>query len=169
MATRDYFAVFGPGNPATNSGLTPTFITFISSTGAAGTPPAISEPGSKGIYKFSYDASATLISFVMDGFTTGLATPDRYISGVLDPYDTFGVTLNAIGVTLNAIGSPSDSIGTPSVDPTTLFGFLRRAQEFGEGNATYIKASGILNLSSRQNTLIASKTIIDTNTQTTKA
>lgn len=104
MATRDYFAVFGSGAPSTKSGLAPTFITFITTTGANGTPPAISEPGSQGIYKFSYDASATLITFVLDGATTGLDTSDRYIVGVLDPQDTFGVTLNAIGVSAAAVG-----------------------------------------------------------------
>lgn len=214
MATRDYFAVFGSGNPATKTGLAPTFITFVTSSGANGTPPAISEPGAKGIYKFSYDASATLIAFVLDGATTGLATSDRYVVGVLDPQDTFGVTLNAIGLSLTGfantaialgstgvalgttavalgntsvalgttgvaigttalsylggIGTPASAIGSTSVNPTDLFGFLRRAQEFMEGNQTYTKATGALQFYSRGNTLIAQKTVSDTSTQTTK-
>ncbi len=229
MATRNYWAVFGSGAPSTTSGLAPTFISFISSTGAAGTAPAISEPGSKGLYLFAYDASATMIAFVMDGATTGLATSDRYISGVLDPYDTFGVTLNAIGTTLIAqgativafggtltaqgtvlanlgtttlaqgvlitgvgttlvaqgstlvgtgntlltlssyIGSTASSFGSTSVDPTTLFGFLKRAQDLSEGNNTYVKSTGVLSMLSRgSSTLLATKTISDTSSQTTK-
>lgn len=218
MATRDYFAVFGSGAPSTKSGLAPTFITFITTTGANGTPPSISEPGSKGIYKFSYDASATLITFVLDGATTGLATADRYIVGVLDPQDTFGVTLNAIGLSLigfantsialgttavalgttsvalgttsvalgttniafgttnvaigttlmGLFGTPSSAIGFTNVNPVDIFGFLRRAQEFQEGNQNYAKATGILQYTSRGNTMIAQKTISDTATQTTR-
>lgn len=221
MATRDYWAVFGSGAPSTKSGLAPTFITFITATGANGTPPAITEPGSKGLYKFSYDASATMISFVLDGATTGLSTSDRYVVGVLDPQDTFGVTLNAFGVSLNAlsttmiaqgativgigaslnaasvtlggiglslvgiaatltpvatgvaglvtsVGSTASSIGSTSVDPGDIYGFLKRAQEFQEGNQTYTKATGILDYMSRGNTLIAEKTISDTATETTR-
>ncbi len=239
MATRDYFAQFGSGNPASNTGLAPTFIAFITTSGAAGTPPTITEPGSKGLYKWSYDASATLIAFVLDGATTGLATSDRYISGVLDPYDTFGVTLNAIGVTLVAqgstlvgmgttmiaqgstvvaignsltnqgstlvaigntaiateiaqgvtiiamgatlvgygtslaalatlVGTTTDLVGNSSVDPTSVFAFLKRAQEIGEGNETYVKATGALTMYSRGSTLLATKAIADNSTQTTK-
>lgn len=221
MATRDYWAVFGSGAPSTKSGLAPTFITFITSTGANGTPPAITEPGSAGLYKFSYDASATMISFVLDGATTGLDSADRYIVGVLDPQDTFGVTLNAFGVSLGAlsttmiaqgativgigaslnaasvtlggiglslvgiantlapvatdvaglvtsVGTSSSAIGFTNVNPTDIFGFLRRAQEFSEGNQNYAKATGILQYTSRGNTMIAQKTISDTATETTR-
>ncbi len=250
MATRNYWAVFGSGAPSTYSGLAPTFITFVSSSGTNGTPPAITEPGSKGLYLFAFDASATMIAFVMDGATTGLATADRYISGVLDPYDTFGVTLNAIGSALTSqgstltgigssligiggsltsigstqlgngilltnlgttmvaigvtnvaigstqtangilitnlgtttvglgsslsglagfVGTTTSSFGSTSVDPTTLFGFLKRAQETVEGNEVYTKSTGVMTISSRgSSTLLASKTIADTSSQTTK-
>ena len=92
---RDYFFVFGSGNPATNASLTPTFITFANSAGTTFTAPSIAEkPPGSGLYTVNYGATQTM-AFIMDGATTGLATADRYISGVLDPYDQFGITLNA--------------------------------------------------------------------------
>lgn len=223
MATRDYWLRFGSGNPASVSGLAPTFITFIDSSGGNVTPPAITEPGSKGLYKFAFDPTQT-IAFTVDGATTGLAASDRYIAGVLDAQDTFGVTLNAIGVTQVAqgatvvaignsfaalsstftafnssfaavsstlsgmaatlagvgasfgalsalIGDTSSSFGDDASDPTTVFGFLKRAQETAEGNQDYTKASGVLRLFSRGSgttTLIRSLTVSDTATLTTK-
>lgn len=223
MATRDYWLKFGSGNPASTSGLAPTFITFIDSAGGDVTPPAITEPGTKGLYKFAYDPTQT-IAFTCDGATTGLAASDRYIVGVLDAQDTFGVTLNAIGVTQVAqgatvvaignsfaalsttftafnssfaavsstlsgmastlsavgaslgaiaalIGNTSSSFGSSVADPTTIFGFLKRAQETAEGNQDYTKSSGVLRMFSRGSgttTLIQSFTINDTATLTTK-
>ncbi len=201
MAVKNYWAAFGSGAPVTYSGLTPTFISFITTTGVAATAPSISEPGSKGLYFFQYDASATMIAFVLDGATASLATTDRYISGVLDPYDTFGATLNTIGSSLAAyyvgisgfgatligvgsaltslgssmasmasfIGTVGSTFGSSTVDPSTIFGFLKRAQEVAEGNDVYTKATGVMTISSRgSSTLLASKTIADSQTQTTK-
>ncbi len=194
MATRNYWAVFGSGAPTTNSGLAPTFITFISPTGSAGSAPSITEPGTKGFYLFQYDASLTMISFVLDGATTGLAATDRYVYGVLDPFDSFGTTLNAIGSTLSGMGSTlagmgatlsgtgatlsgiasllggtGSSFGTDVVDPTTVFGFLKRAQETNEGNEAYVKSTGVMTISSRGSSqLLATKTITDSTSQTTK-
>ncbi len=228
MATRNYWSVFGSGAPSTNSGLAPTFITFINTSGSNITSPSITEPGTKGLYTFAYDATQ-IIAFVLDGATTGLASSVRYVTGTLDPNDSFGVTLNAIGLTLGGmgstqvgngtlltnlgttmvaigstqvgngtlltgmgstlvatgstlvglgssfigmasfIGSTASSFGSTSVDPTTLFGFLKRAQEVGEGNETYTKATGVMTMSSRgSSTLLASKTITDSTSQTTK-
>ena len=227
---RDYWACFTSGAPSTTSGLAPTFITFINGGGSNITPPSVSEPGTKGLYKFSYDATQT-IAFVLDGATTGLGSGStvRYLAGVLDPQDTFGSTLTAIGASATArgvslaalsttfaafgvslsavgtslsaqgasiiamgtslsalgvtfggfgsslvnlgalIGSTASSIGSTSVDPVDLFGFLKRAREFQEGNQTYIKATGILDFYSRgSSTLLVEKTVSDTATQTTK-
>lgn len=142
MATRNYWAAFGGGSLGAKSGLAPTFITFINTSGSGIVSPAITEPGSKGLYTFAYDATQT-IAFVLDGATTGLAASDRYVSGVLDPYDTFGVTLNAIsatqaaqstlmanmgatltagGVTLAAIGSSLSGIGSLIGSTASSFG-----------------------------------------------
>lgn len=145
------------------------------------------------MYLFSYDP-LTQIAFICDGATTNLAFSDRYVQGVLDPFDQFGVTLNfaaaqgtsllaqglsayALGVSNYAlglvnqtlVGTTASSFGTDLVDPTTVFGFLKRAQETREGNETYTKASGDLDIYSRGSSqLIASKTVSDTTAQTTK-
>lgn len=89
-----------------------------------------------------------------------------------------GVTLQAFASTLIALGqssmvfsflgSTAASIGSTGVDPTTVFGFLMRAQELSEGNNTYTKATGILDLFTRGGTLLREKTIADSSTQTTK-
>src|ERR1700688_2309317 len=92
---RDYWFSFGSGNPSTYSGLSPTFIAFINNAGTTYAPPAITERASTGLYQVSFGATQTM-AFVMDGATTGLATSNRYIAGVMDPYDQFGVTLNAV-------------------------------------------------------------------------
>jgi hypothetical protein len=197
---RDYWAAFGGGSLGAKSGLAPTFITFINGSGSGIVSPAVTEPGSKGLYKFSYDATQT-IAFVLDGATTGLASTDRYISGTIEAQDNIGITLVGIGasgfargVTLSAIGttllgmgatlgsmgstlsglglfigSTSSSFGSTSSDPVDLFGYLKRAQEFWEGNQTYAKATGILDFYSRgSSTLLREKTVSDNTTQTTK-
>ena len=230
MANKDYWASFGA---SAVSGLNPTFIVFVSPGGGNGTPPSIPEPGSKGLYKFSYDASLTQIAFVLDGFTSGLAFQDRYVKGVLDIYDQMGFSLNAMGSSLSTMGSSmsvmgsslsvmgisltamgvslsafgvsqlalgnslmalgtsnlalgvsnlaigtsliaglgdtASSYGTDVSDPTTVFGFLKRAQETREGNETYTKSSGVLDIYSRGSSqLLREKTISDSTTSTTK-
>lgn len=115
---RDYFFVFGSGNPATNASLAPTFITFVNSVGTTFAAPTIAEkfPGS-GLYYVSYGATQTM-AFILDGATSGLATSDRYIAGVFDPFDQFGVTLNsayALGVTSVAIGTTLAGFGASNI------------------------------------------------------
>lgn len=299
MATRPYFFAFGSGSPATTAGLAPTFIYFVNTSGATILPPAITQvlTGS-GLYLANYSATQT-IAFILDGATTGLANSDRYISGVMDPYDLFGITMTAIGdttialgtsnialgttnvalgitqigqgvtltaigfstlvygssltaqgitltaigfstlvygssltaqgVTLTAIGfstlvygnslmaqgstlfgfgvstiafgvtsiaigtsltaqgvslfalgtssvalgsfigSTASSFGTTGIDPSTVIGFLKRAQEIAEGNQTYTKSTGVLDLLTRGSTLLREKTISDTSATTTKS
>lgn len=86
-----------------------------------------------------------------------------------------GSTVSGLGISLagvaSLIGSASDSFGSTSADPTTLFGFLRRAQEMAEGNQVYTKATGILQFFSRgsgTSTMLRQKTVTDTTTTTTK-
>jgi hypothetical protein len=250
MATRDYWFAFGSGNPSTYTGLAPTFIKFVDTSGGATTPPSIAEsPAGSGLYKSAYQPNGT-ICFVLDGATTGLASADRYIAGVMDPLDLMGGTLVATGTSLLAmgttllangvlvtqvgttllsfaaaqgtsmsamgstainngnlttnfgtsflafasgqgssttaigstlvavgntltalagfIGSTASSYGSTGIDPTTVFGFLIRAQEMREGNQTYTKSTGVLDFFTRGGTLIREKTISDTSTQTTK-
>lgn len=159
MAAKSYYLAFGTGNPTDYSGLAPTFITFRNSAGST-TAPGITEIASTGIYYFDYEvAEQGTIAFVADGATTGLADADRYIFGsldILDRYEQF-------------FGSTTDSIGDSSTDPTTYFGFLKRFQELLEGDSTYTKSTGVLELSDRTGaTTLASKTIADSSTQVTK-
>lgn len=240
MATRPYWITFGS---SAVSGLAPTFTVFKTITGANGTPPSISEPGSAGLYLFQYDASLTQIAFVCWGATTSLSFSDQNVYGVLDPQDTFGVTLNAayaagvtavalgttsvalgttsvalgttsvalgntgvalgltavaigtsnialgttmvaIGTTLLAyaesgwasgatitglLGNNSSLIGNDSVDPTTVFGFLKRALETREGDENYTKATGVLQIYDRSGaTLLRTQTISDTAANVTR-
>ncbi len=65
----------------------------------------------------SYGATQTM-AFVLDGATTGLAASDRYISGVFDPYDMFGATLNAVyafGNSAIALGNSNLALGTSNI------------------------------------------------------
>jgi len=198
------------------------------------------------MYFFAYNA-ATQIAFILDGATSGLSFNDRYVQGVLDPFDNFGTTLTAIGNTsialgvtnvaigttligygvsnialgtsnlaqgltslgygvsnfalgtsnfalgvtnlgygvsnfalgnlitaqaatlVSNLGGTASSFGTDLVDPTTVFGFLKRALETREGNETYVKATGILDIYSRGSSqLLAEKTISDSTSETTK-
>lgn len=154
-----YFVVFGSGDPSSKSGLSPTFTVFQNPAGGSTTPPSITELNSTGIYTFSYDPQGP-IAFVIDGFTTGLAPTDRYVTGALDAGDSNGAI---------DLGSLTDSIGDNSTDPTSLFAFVRRIKEFLEGDSTYTKATGawVVKDSTGATTLV-SKTITDNTTTVDK-
>ena len=95
-----------------------------------------------------------------------------------------GTTNVAIGTSLTAavsglgasftwldteIGSTASSFGDSSTDPATVFGYLRRVVQFLEGNQTYTKSTGGLVFASRGSSyVLASKTVADSTTQTTK-
>lgn len=187
MATKAYYLRFGSGNPATNSGLSPTFIVFRNGAGVT-TPPSIAELSTTGIYKFDYECTGT-VSFVCDGATTGLATNDRYVAGALDISDrqnefiglitdavgfstVFGQILQnqAFGSTLIArVGTTADVIGNTLTDPTTLYGYLKRAENVLEGRSTYTKATGVLQSFDKTGaTTLISRTINDTGLTVTK-
>jgi hypothetical protein len=162
--SRDYWFAFGGGTAAANSGLSPTFITFMNDLGTGLPAPAITEIASKGLYLCQYGATQTIV-FTLDGFTTGLVATDRFISGVFDPYDQFGVTLNAMGL---AIGTTASSYGNTAIDPVDLFGLMKRNLEFNEGNKTYTKATGLLDYFIRGGAvLLREKTVSDSSTTTT--
>lgn len=155
---KDYWMAFGSGNPADNTGLTPTMTIFQTSGGTAIAAPAITEPGSgTGLYKFSYGPTASII-FVCDG-GAGLDSGDRYIIGALDP-------IQAVD---EKVGSSSDSFGSTSVDPTTIFGYVKRNLEFNEGDASFNKSTGVWDISSRgSSTLLREKTLTNNTTAATK-
>lgn len=75
-----------------------------------------------------------------------------------------GVTVAGLGVSLNVviagIGSTASPFGGTSADPVDLFGYVRRIQEFLEGNQTFNKTSGAFAIYSRGGaTLLAQKAI----------
>ena len=165
MATKDYFLVFGSGNPATNTGLSPTFIQFLNNAGAATTSPSISEFGSTGLYLFQYENQGSIV-FTVDGDSSGgagLSDADRYIAGSMDNENRSIDFIESFSTALSAqIGTTASDIGNDSVDPSTVFGFLKRSQEYQEGDQTYTKATGVLEYEDRAGvTLLVSKTIVD--------
>lgn len=155
----NWYLKFGAGNPATNTGLTPTFTLFRLEGITALVAPGITEtPAGSGLYRFQYTPTMS-ISFVVDG-GAALSDSDRYISGAIDP--------NLVPV--NQIGTLSDSFGSTSTDPTTLIGWAKRNQEFQEGDSTFDKSSGVWSVSSRgSSTLLVEKTLTNTTSEATKS
>lgn len=217
MAVKTYYCRFGSGNPATYTGLAPTFIVFRNSAGVT-TAPSISEVSTSGIYKFDYECNGT-IAFVIDGATTGLVAADRYVAGALDISDRtdeflgragdavgfstaygqilqnqalgntmltrigaitdvsgfstlFGQAIGAYAygqTSLARMGSTSDVIGDSATEPTTLYGFLKRVENWLEGRSTYTVATGVLvSYDKTGATTLSSRTIAQSATQVTK-
>lgn len=159
MANKTYWVTFGSGNGASFSGLTPTMILFQTENGGTLAPPGITERiAGTGAYQFSYDSATMAIFFRVDGGASVVAS-NRYIEGVLDP----------LAYIDQKLGYTTDSFGSTSIDPTTMYGYLKRLQEFLEGNAVYNKTSGVWSVSTRgSSTLIATKTLTNTTAQATK-
>jgi len=148
-------------NGASFTGLTPTLSVFwdlVAGTTRAPASPITELAANPGFYYFAYSAT-TPIAFRAD-FGAGLPGGFRYVEGILDP-------IQAVD---EKVGFTSDSIGSTSVDPSTIFGYAKRLQEFLEGNATYIKNTGVWNIYSRgSSTQLASKTLTDDSGQSTKS
>lgn len=145
--------MFGSGNPAAYSGLSPTFTIFSTVPGVSqiGISSVVS-PGvtelitGSGLYYFTYGATVA-IAFVADGGNT-LSNTDRYIKGILDP-------IQAVD---QVVGTQLDSFGSTSVDPSTLFGMAKRNQEFEEGDKTFNSQTGQWQILSRgSSTLLRTK------------
>jgi hypothetical protein len=158
MASKYYQIVFGgDGNPATQTGLSPTFIQFRNlATGATTAPPGITEIYA-GIYRFQYDAPVgTQISFICDGGST--VTTGRYITGDLTALQGMDVVL----------GSTASSIGSTAIDPGDIMGQLMRNQERWEGLASFSKTSGIWSIQTRGGTTIFARTLANSSAQVVK-
>lgn len=158
MANKTFWLSFGTGNGASFSGLTPSFILFQTENGGTLTPPGITEQiAGTGAYKFGYDTTLSIF-FRVDG-GAAVATQSRYIEGVLDP-------IQAVD---QRVGFTTDSYGTTLVDPTTLLGYVKRLQEFLEGNASFTKSSGVWTILSRgSTTTLATKTLTNSSSTATK-
>lgn len=156
---QEYWIKFGSGNASLTTGLSPTFVLFNSWTGGAIAAPGITQPISGyGLYRFEYSPSFSIV-FQCDGATTGLINADRYITGSLNPSSSVDERLNDI---LADIGTTASSFGSTSVDPGTLYGYLKRLQEFMEGNASFNKTTGVWDIYSRgSSTLLREKTLLN--------
>ncbi len=165
---KTYWFTFSTQDPRTYTGLSPTFVQFVNQVGQTISPPGITEsPAGFGLYRANYTVGvSTSVAFLLDGGAT-LSPFIRYISGNIfeqNSLDDIGATLVAIGNTAASsnvsalIGSTVSSFGSTSVDPSTVFGYLRRSQEVQEGNQTFLKASGLWSIYSRgSSTLLATK------------
>lgn len=184
---KTYFLNFGSGDPSANSALSPTMTVFKTAGGSAITAPGITQiPTSTGLFYFSYGVTSPM-AFVVDGGSS-LASPSRYIVGSLDPNDAIDEQLSATGATILSaitlsyglsvtgmlsldakIGSTASSFGGTAVDPGTLYGYLKRLQEFNEGNSTFNKSTGVWDIYSRgSSTLLIEKTLSDAASTVTK-
>lgn len=140
---KEYWLKFGTGNPTDTSGLTPTLVIFRSWTGGVVAAPGITQPiASYGLYRFEYTPSFPII-FVADGFTTGLSSANRYLTGTLDPLDLVDEMLSQVGSTLSVVGSTVAAIsaqgntliaiGTTQIGQgTTLLGYASTLLGYGE-------------------------------------
>jgi hypothetical protein len=107
------------------------------------------------------------------GYGISLYAAGTSINAIGTTLTGIGTTLFGIGITTGLlagfIGDTSSSFGTTSTDPSTVFGFLKRALEIREGNQVYTKATGILDFYNRgSSTLLREKTVSDSSTTTTK-
>jgi len=158
MANKTFWLAFGTGNGASFSGLTPSLILFQTENGGTLTPPGITERiTGTGAYQFAYDT--TLSIFFRADAGAAVTAASRFIEGVLDP-------IQAVD---QKVGFTTDSIGTTLVDPTTILGYVKRLQEFCEGNATFAKSTGLWTISSRgSSTTLATKTLTNSSSTATK-
>lgn len=156
---KDYGLKFGSGDPRNYSGLTPTFIQFwVHPTGTVLPPPGITEVvAGSGAYWYNYGTTQS-IWFTADG-GAALAATDRYVTGLMDPIQSVD----------QKIGNTTDSFGATNIDPSSILAFLKRNQEFQEGNSTFNKTTGAWDIYSRgSSTLLAEKALTNTSTQATK-
>lgn len=80
-----------------------------------------------------------------------------------------GLAVSLAGIE-TAIGSTASLIGDNVTDPATLYGYLKRLQNWNEGDSVYTKATGVWEVSAiGGNTLLASKTLDETLTTVTKS
>lgn len=151
-----WFRLGTSGDARNYSGQSPTFIIFTTVAGST-TAPGITEVPTTGGYYFNYEPSGSLY-FEIDGGAL-LADADRYFSGALDPLQTVD----------ERVGSSSDSFGSTAADPSTIFGQVKRNQEFNEGNAVFNKTTGKWDIYSRgSSTLLVEKQLTNSASNATK-
>ncbi len=143
MSKQMYF-VFGNALPSSYTGLSPTFILYNwNGITAIPGPTIIETTAGSGIYGFQYGGTQS-IAWVIDGGATLTTNSIRYLSGSLDP----------VMVMDQSIGFSTDSVGSTLTDPTTLYGQIKRNQEFNEGDKTFTKSTGYWDVYARGGTLL---------------
>ncbi len=156
---KNYWISFGTSDPRTYTGLSPTFLLFFNHLGATAAPPGITEmyAGSGG-YRFQYSVGwSQSFWFLCDGGAS--AGNFRYIQGSLDSSDAIDL----------AVGYTASSFGTTLLGPDGLFGYAKRSMEYQEGNATFLKSSGVWSIFSRgSSTLLSTKVLTQDTTGVTK-
>jgi hypothetical protein len=120
----------------------------------------------------------SVAAFDLGGMGTSIIAIGDTLFGVGVTLVGIGNTVSALdvagmGVTLVAgfslVGAATDLFGDSSANPTTLFGFMRRIQEFNEGNSDYNKGTGVWDIMSRGSSFaLASKTITNSATLVAK-
>lgn len=164
---------FGSGNPTLMTGLTPTFVIFKNVGGSALTAPGMTElPTSTGLYYTTYGPTQA-IAFLLDGGSG--AGSNRFVSGAFDPVQAVDESITSLGATLfNTLGTTASSFGGTLVEPASVYGYLKRLQEFNEGNQIFTKSSGTWDIFARGNLVGATvqlieKVIVDNGTTVTKS
>jgi hypothetical protein len=139
--------------------------------------------------------SATTLTNANDNYVTGVLDPvlavDQAVIGVSTNLRQLGATILAMAATLSAlsasfaafglsyttfsstlVGDLNSSFGSTSTDPSTLFGYLKRMQEFLEGDQVFTASSGTWMIYNRASlgttTLLRTKTVTNPGSQVTK-
>lgn len=150
-----------------------------------------------GIYSFEYFPTFP-IYFLLDGITTSstdryvygvldpvqqVDIPISAISATLVGVAAIATSLLAQGNSLGAqgnsnaaaitgfdakLGSTASSFGSSVTDPGDLFGYMKRVQEFLEGNQQFNKVSGTWNIRSRGGSLLTTKTLTQSSSLVTR-
>ncbi len=156
---KNYWVTFGVQDPRTYSGLSPTFLLYFNHLGSTQAPPGITEVLSgSGYYRFQASIGwSQSFAFLVDGGAS--ATTARYVRGTLDSSDSIDLVAGWTG----------SGFGSTSIDPSDIFGMVKRNQENLEGNSTFLKSSGAWNIFSRgSSTLLATKILTQSTTGITK-
>ena len=158
--SKNYWFTFGTNDSRVYTGLSPTFILFFDgSTGQTLPPPGFTELlAGSGFYRVAYSVTTQIIFEIDAGGS--VPTADRYLKGTLDPLASVD----------QKIGSSADSFGSTNTDPASIYGLVKRMQEWLEGNAIYDKSTAVWSVYSRgSSTLLAQKSLSNTTSLATKS
>jgi hypothetical protein len=138
-------------------------------------------------------ASATLQAIGMSNIALGMTNVALNITGAALGTTAValgisavssGITAVALGNTILAlstsnfagnssllalIGNTSSSFGSEVADPSTVFGYLKRMQEFNEGDQSFNKTSGVWTIQARNTSLIATRTLSNSSSEVTRS